>query len=176
MLFRMVGRYMHNPGKGHWQAVKWILRYIHNTVDVGLVFKHGSSQWVEGYCDSDYAGDLDKRRSTTGYFFTMEKALVSWKSTLQSTTTLLTTEADQSAIHLAKNQVYHARTKHIDVQYHFIREILEEGGVRIQKVHTSKNPVDMLTKVLAGIKFNYCLDLINVVKSLGWFVDSTKDG
>ncbi|GJS90686.1 FAR1-related sequence 5-like protein [Tanacetum coccineum] len=54
----------------------------------------------------------------------------------------------------AKNQVYHARTKHIDVQYHFIRVILEEGRVRIQKLHTSKNPADMLTKVLAEIKFN----------------------
>nr|GEY75482.1 protein kinase-like domain, phloem protein 2-like protein [Tanacetum cinerariifolium] len=39
----------------------------------------------------------------------------------------------QSAIHLVNNQVYHARTKHIDVRYHFIREILKEGGVRIQK-------------------------------------------
>nr|GEV28277.1 retrovirus-related Pol polyprotein from transposon TNT 1-94 [Tanacetum cinerariifolium] len=73
----MVSRYMHNPGKGHWQAVKWILRYIHNTVDVGLVFEHGSSQWVEGYCDSDYAGDLDKRRSTICYIFTLAKAPVS---------------------------------------------------------------------------------------------------
>nr|GEY09800.1 retrovirus-related Pol polyprotein from transposon TNT 1-94 [Tanacetum cinerariifolium] len=192
-------RYMHNPRKGHWQAVKWILRYIHNTVDVGIVFEHVSSQWVEGYCNSDYARDLDKRRSTKGYVFTMAKALVSWKSTLQSTTALSTTEAEymamietvkeaiwlqgllgelgikqrfvtmhsdsQSALHLVKNQVYHARTKHIDVRYHFIREILEEGEVRIQKIHISKNPADMLTKVVAGIKFTYCLDLINVVKT-----------
>nr|GEZ42848.1 retrovirus-related Pol polyprotein from transposon TNT 1-94 [Tanacetum cinerariifolium] len=42
-----------------------------------------------------------------------------------------------SAIHLANNQVYHARTN-IDVRYHYIQEILEEGGVRIQKIHTSK--------------------------------------
>nr|GEV96682.1 retrovirus-related Pol polyprotein from transposon TNT 1-94 [Tanacetum cinerariifolium] len=167
--------------------------------DVGLVFEHESSQWIEGYCDSDYAGDLDKRRSTTCYVFTLAKAPVSWKSTLQSTTALSTTEADymamteavkeaiwlqgllgehgikqkfvtmhsdsQSAIHLAKNQVYHARTKHINAWYHSIREILEEGGARIQKIHTSKNPTDMLTKVVAGIKFNYCLDLINVVKT-----------
>ncbi|GJR88938.1 retrovirus-related pol polyprotein from transposon TNT 1-94 [Tanacetum coccineum] len=114
---------------------------------------------------------LDKRRSTTGYVFTLAKAPINWKSTLQSTTALSTTEAEYmamteaSAIHLAKNQVYHARTKHIDVRYHFIREILEEGEFRIQKIHTSKNPADMLTKVVAGIKFNYCLDLINVVKS-----------
>jgi ATP-binding cassette subfamily B (MDR/TAP) protein 1 len=35
----MVSRYMHDPGKGHWQAVKWILRYIHGTTDIGLKFE-----------------------------------------------------------------------------------------------------------------------------------------
>ena len=54
----VVSRYMHNPGKDHWQAVKWILRYIHNTVDVGLVFEKKDSQYLVGYCDSDYAGDI----------------------------------------------------------------------------------------------------------------------
>ena len=70
----------------------------------------------------------------------------------------------QSAIHLAKNQVYHARTKHIDVRYHFVREIIEEGGVLVQKIKTDDNPTDMLTKVVTTIKFNHCLDLINIAK------------
>ena len=70
----------------------------------------------------------------------------------------------QSAIHLAKNQVYHARTKHIDVRYHFLREIIEEGGVLVQKIKTYNNPADMLTKVVTTIKLNYCLDLINIEK------------
>ena len=194
-------RYMHDPGKEHWQAVKWILRYILKTEDVGLIFEQDKlgGQYVVGYCDSDYAGDLDKRRSTTGYVFTLAKAPVSWKSTLQSTVALSTTEAEymavteavkeaiwlqgllgdlgieqkhvkvhcdsQSAIHLAKNQVYHARTKHIDVRYHFVREILEEGGVIIQKIQTTENPADMMTKVVTAVKFQHCLDLINIVKN-----------
>ena len=70
----------------------------------------------------------------------------------------------QSAIHLAKNQVYHARTKHIDVRYHFVREIIEEGGVLVQKIKTDDNPADMLTKVVTTIKFNHCLNLIYIVK------------
>ena len=70
----------------------------------------------------------------------------------------------QSAIHLVKNQVYHARTKHIDVKYHFVREIIEEGGFLVQKIKTDDNPADMLTKVVTTIKFNHCLDLINVAK------------
>ena len=69
----------------------------------------------------------------------------------------------QSAIHLAKNQVYHARTKHIDVRYHFVREILEEGGVIIQKIPTTENPTDLLTKVVTAVKFKHCLDLVNIV-------------
>ena len=192
----IVSRYMHNPGKEHWQAVKWILRYILNTVDVGLTFQQ-DGQLIVGYCDSDYASDLDKRRSTTGYVFTLAKALMSWKSTLQSTVALSTTEAEymavteavkeaiwlqgllgelgvqqmhikvhcdsQSAIHLAKNQVYHARTKHIDVRYHFVREVLEEGGVEIQKIHTTENPADMLTKTVPVVKLHHCMSLTNIV-------------
>ncbi|KAE8701188.1 Detected protein of confused Function [Hibiscus syriacus] len=145
-------------------------------------------QCVVRYVDSDYAGDLDKRRSSTGYLFTLDKAPVSWKSTLQSMVALSTTEEEymavseavkeaiwlnglmedlgvvqsrislycesQSAIHLAKNQVYHSRTKHIDVRYHFVREIFEEGNILLQKIATSKNPTDIMTKVLATSNFD----------------------
>nr|XP_033509442.1 uncharacterized protein LOC117274302 [Nicotiana tomentosiformis] len=70
----------------------------------------------------------------------------------------------QSVIQLAKNQVYHARTKHIDVRYHFVRDIIEEGGVMVQKIRTTDNPADMLTKVVTAIKFQHCLNLINIVE------------
>jgi len=75
----MISRYMHDPGKGHWEAVKWILRYIKGTIDVELVFEKDSTgkQECVGYVDSDYARDLDKRWSTMGYVFTLSQALVS---------------------------------------------------------------------------------------------------
>ena len=69
----------------------------------------------------------------------------------------------QSAIHLAKNQVFHARAKHIDVRYHFVREILEEEEIVLQKIHTTENPADMLTKVVTRAKFEHCLDLVNIL-------------
>ncbi|KAH9800324.1 hypothetical protein KPL71_000620 [Citrus sinensis] len=67
----IVSRYMHNPGKGHWQAVKWILRYIKKTMDVDLLFERDDTlgQGVIGYVDSDYASNLDKRRSTTDFYW-----------------------------------------------------------------------------------------------------------
>ena len=79
----VVSRYRHDPGKGHWQAVKWVLRYLLKTVDVGLVFERDDTcdQYSVGFVDSDCASDLDKRQSTTGYVFTLSGALLSWKST-----------------------------------------------------------------------------------------------
>jgi len=53
-----------------------------------------------------------------------------------------------SVIHLTKNQVYHASTKHIDVRFHFVWEILEKGDIELQKIHTKENPADMRTKVV----------------------------
>ena len=55
-----------------------------------------------------------------------------------------------SAIYLTKNQVYHARMKHIDVRFHFVREILNEGDIELLNVHTKENPADMLTKMISG--------------------------
>ncbi|KAL0323637.1 UNVERIFIED_CONTAM: Retrovirus-related Pol polyprotein from transposon TNT 1-94 [Sesamum angustifolium] len=68
----------------------------------------------------------------------------------------------QSVLYLSKNQVYHARTKHIDMRYHKIRELIASGEIILQKVHTSENAADMLTKPLTVDKFNHCLDLLNV--------------
>ncbi|GKV50375.1 hypothetical protein SLEP1_g57082 [Rubroshorea leprosula] len=178
----VVSRYMANPGKGHWEAVKWILRYLRGTVDIGLVYDRSAnpSGNVVGFVNSDFAGDLDKRRSTTGYVFTLSGCAISWKATLQSTVALSTTEAEymaiteavkealwlkglvsdlgveqneimvfcdsQSAIHLTKNTMYHERTKHIQVRYHFVREVISNGDVLVEKISTDENPADMMTK------------------------------
>ncbi|WMV36884.1 hypothetical protein MTR67_030269 [Solanum verrucosum] len=93
----LVSRYMTNPGKKHWEAVKWILRYLKGASDVGLTFRKSEGISVLGYVDSDNAGDLDRRRSTTGYIFTFVGSVVSWKSALQSIVSLSTTEAEYMA-------------------------------------------------------------------------------
>ncbi|KAH9766026.1 Integrase catalytic domain-containing protein [Citrus sinensis] len=181
-----VSRYMANPGGEHWIAVKRILRYIRGTSDVALCYG-GSEFTVKGYVDSDFAGDLDKRKSTTGYVFTFAGAAVSWVSKLQTVVALSTTEAEymaatqackeaiwiqrlleelghkqqkipvfcdsQSALHIARNPAFHSRTKHIGVQYHFVREVVEDGSVDLQKIHTKENLADVLTKPINTDKF-----------------------
>ena len=68
-----------------------------------------------------------------------------------------------SAIYLANNQVYHVRTKHNDVRYHFVWEILDEGDIELQKIHTKENSGDMLTKVVSGVKFAHCNKLLHIL-------------
>ena len=62
--------------------------------------------------------------------------------------------ANQSAIFLAKNQTCHAQMKHIDVKYHYVREIIESGVVLLRKIDIKDNPSDMLTKVVLELSFN----------------------
>ncbi|KAG8473168.1 hypothetical protein CXB51_035114 [Gossypium anomalum] len=151
---------------------------------------------VIGYVDADFAGDLDRRRSLTGYVFTIGVCAISWKATLQTTVALSTTEAEymaiteackeviwlkglfselnedlqistvfcdsQSVIFLTKDQMFHERTKHIDVRYHFVRDIIARGDIVLSKISSHENPADMMTKSLLITKFEHCLDLVGV--------------
>lgn len=69
-----------------------------------------------------------------------------------------------SAICLAKHQMYHERSKHIDVRLHFVRDEIEKGVVKVSKVSTEENAADMLTKALPASKFKHCLKLVNMVE------------
>jgi hypothetical protein len=177
--------------------VKWIFRYLKGTVEHEILFSRQlETNLVVGYVDANYAGEVDDRRSTTGYVFTLSRGPICWKSTLQSIVVMSTIEAkymavaeaakealwlkglvkelglnqdgvqmhcdSQSAICLAKNQVYHARTKHIDVRFHKIKELIVIGDIVLEKVHTLENAADMLTKLVTTAKFKHCLDLVNV--------------
>jgi hypothetical protein len=62
----------------------------------------------------------------------------------------------QGSIYLAKNQVYHARTKHIEVRFHRIRKLVFSGEMLQEKVHTFENTIDMLIKSITTNKFKHC--------------------
>jgi hypothetical protein len=77
----LVSRYIANPDKEHWNVVKWIFRYLRVTSNVCLQFSR-TRKGLVGYVDSDFAADLDKKRSLTGYVFTSGGCAVSWRSCL----------------------------------------------------------------------------------------------
>jgi hypothetical protein len=62
----------------------------------------------------------------------------------------------ESVIHLAKNPTFHSKTKHIQIRYHFMRSVLEDGQLKLENIHTSLNHVDMLKKGVTREKLNSC--------------------
>eukprot|EP00253_Pinus_taeda_P029660 PITA_29660 len=68
----------------------------------------------------------------------------------------------QSAIFLAKNPSYHSNTKHIDVEYHFVRDMIEDKKVLLVKVDTLKNITDALKKYVSSEKFSWCRETMGV--------------
>ena len=69
----------------------------------------------------------------------------------------------QRAIQVCKNLVFHEKTKHVVVIYHFIKETISLRVVKLEKISTIDNPANMATKVLPVSKFRYCLDLVQVI-------------
>ena len=85
----VVSRFLSNPGKKHWEAVKMILRYLCGTKNKCLCLGGGNVSIV-GYTDSDYAGCSDSRKSTSGYIFSLWE--VSYLGDLVSKNALLIRE------------------------------------------------------------------------------------
>ena len=183
-------RFMSNPGKGHWNAAKRVLRYLKGTQNLGIKFSgrgSGSTPTLVGYSDSDFANDPDTRRSVTGNVVFLFGGPISWSSKLQRTVALSTAEAEymalteickemiwlrrllkdiewdqsvplvlednQSTISISKNDIYHHRTKHIDIRYHFTRDCVENGDIELRHCKTEHMVADMLTKPLPRQRF-----------------------
>ena len=150
-----------------------------------------------GFTDSDYAGDQDDRRSTSGYVFMLGTGAVSWSSKKQPIVTLSTTEAEfvaatacacqaiwlkklleelqfkedkptliycdnSSATKLSKNPVLHGRSKHIDVKYHFLRDLTNDGVINLVYCRSEDQVADIQTKPLKLATFVKLRGLLGV--------------
>jgi hypothetical protein len=192
-----LSQFNHNPGKAHWIAVKRVFRYLKGSTDVKLEFDKNKDNKIIGFCDADWASNVDDRRSVTGYLFVHCGGPISWTSKRQPTVALSTMEAEymamsfavqeamwiralakefnietncpeeaihvfcdsQSAISLASTSAYHAKSKHIDVKYHFVREKINDKIVKLNYINTKEMPADFLTKSLNLKKFKNCCEL-----------------
>jgi hypothetical protein len=102
----VVSRYMENLGKEHCEAVKWVLWYLRGTTDYYITY-NGGCELVCGYANSDFAGDLDNRRSTLGYVFTLAGGAISWISKIQNIVSLSTIDVEYVASsHACKDAVW----------------------------------------------------------------------
>ncbi|KAL5724118.1 hypothetical protein ACHQM5_007419 [Ranunculus cassubicifolius] len=193
----LISRYMDCPTAMHLHAAKRILRYLQGTKHFGILYQRGTKAELVGYTDSDYAGDPDDRKRTSGYVFMLGEAVVSWSSKKQPLVTLSTTEAEfvaaascacqaiwlrrvltelfccpqgptliycdnSSAIKLTRNPVLHGRSKHIDVRYHFLRDLNNEGVIDVVYCPTGDQIADIFTKPLKPPQFAKLRALLGV--------------
>lgn len=94
----VLSRFSNNPGKPHWEAVKRVMRYLKGTINKALVYQKQANDSIRGYCDADWAGDVDDRQSTTGYVFIFQSAAITWVTKKQKTVALSSTEAEFMSI------------------------------------------------------------------------------
>nr|ABN08974.1 gag-pol polyprotein, putative [Medicago truncatula] len=151
-------RYQAEPKMSHLAQVKRILKYVNGTTDYGVLYSHSNNSQLIGYCDADWAGSADDRKSTSGGCFFLGNNLVSWFSKKQNSVSLSTAEAEYIAAESSCSQLVwmkqmleeydHSRTKHIDIRHHFIRDLVEDKVVTLEHVATEEQLADIFTKAL----------------------------
>lgn len=190
-------QHLGRPIQRHWDAVVHVFRYLCGRVNLGITYSALKTLTMTGlksfdcpvsHCHSDGAGDRDTRRSTTGYFFTLAGGAVTWKSRLQPTVALSSTEAESGAvteagqellwlcnmmerfglkdenpttlesnnmggIHLTSKSIFHGRTKHVEIQYHWVRKVVSQGSIKLKHCLTQDMMHDVLTKSLGKAQF-----------------------
>jgi hypothetical protein len=145
------------------------MRYLKGTLDFGLYYTIDHDFRLVGYTDSDWAGSVSDRKSTSRCCFSLELAVTSWQSRKQSSIALSTTKAEyiaacsasceaiwlrklltglfdleteatvilcdnQSCIKMTENLVFHDKSKHIEIRYHYIRDMVQTGTAKLQYV------------------------------------------
>ena len=98
----VLSRFMSCPEEDHMRAAKGVLRYLRGTTRLGVVY--GGSEPLQGFVDADWAGDIDGRRSTTGFVFTCNGGPIAWASKRQSTVATSTAEAEYVAAAMATKE------------------------------------------------------------------------
>nr|GEX81768.1 putative ribonuclease H-like domain-containing protein [Tanacetum cinerariifolium] len=152
----VVSQFMHQPQISHMKAVLRIIRCLKGTPGHGVLFKANGHLETQVYTDADWAGDKGNRRSTSGYFTLVGGNLVTWRSKKQkvllseigyhSTQTSKIMCDNKAAIQNFENPFQHDRTKHIEVDRHFIKEKIENGIIELPFVRSKDQLADILTK------------------------------
>jgi hypothetical protein len=136
-----LSRFLEYPGTEHWKAGKRVLRYLKGTQNHGIMFTSKGQQKLIGYSDSDYAGDIEDRKSTGGYVFMLDGA-ISWMSKKQSSVAQSTMEAEYYALAEAVKEAIWLRnlSKEMDYEQEEATLIYEDNQGTIKFTSNSIEP------------------------------------
>ncbi|XP_071719047.1 uncharacterized mitochondrial protein AtMg00810-like [Rutidosis leptorrhynchoides] len=188
-LVQQICLFMDDPREPHMAALRWIIRYVQGTLDLGLQLFSSSTSSLVAYSDADWAGCPSTRRSTSGYCVFLGNNLLSWSSKRQHTPSRSSTEVEYrvvanavaetrwirnllrelhcplstvtlvycdnvSAVYMSENPVQHQRTKHIEIDIHFVKDLVLKGHVRVLHVPSRYQFADIFTKGLPTALFD----------------------
>ncbi|XP_057775517.1 uncharacterized mitochondrial protein AtMg00810-like [Salvia miltiorrhiza] len=187
-----LSQYLQTPTENQWKACKRLLRYLKGTLHYSLTFSPSSYLHLKVFSDADWAGSIEDRKSTGGFFVFHGSNLLSWSSKKQNVVFRSSTESEyrslanssaevtwiQSLLHelgfpiphtpiiwcdnksaaaIASNPVLHVRTKHIEIDTHFVRDNVLKKELDVRYVPTEEQIADIFTKPLSISRFQYLI-------------------
>ncbi|GKA53516.1 ribonuclease H-like domain-containing protein [Tanacetum coccineum] len=169
--------FMHDPREPHFSALKRILRYVCGTLTCGLQLYASTTSSLVAYLDADWAGCPTTQRSTYGYAEAEYRGVANavaetcWlRNLLRELHTPLSTATivycdNVSAVYLSSNHVQNQRTKHIEIDIHFVRDLVTTGHIRVLHVPSRYQYADIFTKGLPTALFDEFRDSLSVRSS-----------
>jgi histone deacetylase 1/2 len=116
-----VCQYLHAPTTEHWTTAKRILRYVRDTLIVGITFTKSPTTLLSAFSDTNWTGSLDDKRSTSGFSVFVGPNLVSWSARKQATMSRSSTEAEYKALENATAELI------------WVEALLGELGVKLKE-------------------------------------------
>jgi hydrogenase maturation factor len=151
-----LARYMTNPRTHHWNAASHVLRYLKGTAHLGITFDGNvkdSLNTLYGFADSDYAGDKDAAKSTSGYIFFLNGGAISWRSKKQSVTAQSTAEAELISASMAAREATHLRLLLSELSYEQGQTTIFEDNQACIKI--AENPITSERTKHIKVKYFY---------------------
>ena len=195
-----LSQYLKTPTMDHWTTCKRVLRYLVGTPTLSLHFKPTSLLDLQAFTNAGWAGNLDDRKSTTGYCVLLGGNLISCFSKKQTVIARSSTESEYRAMasataeliwiqslvdelclpvikcptlwcdnvssaSLASNPVFHAQTKHIEVDLLFVRDRVLDRLLDVRYIPSDQQTADIFTKPLSIPQFEFLCNKLTLKKA-----------
>jgi len=151
-------RYQAEPKISHLTQVKRILKYINSTSDYGIMYSHSENSMLFGYCNADWAGSADDRKSTSGGCFFLGNNLISWFSKKQNCVSLSTVEVEYIAAGSSCSQL--VWMKQMLKEYNVEQNVLTLYCDNLSAINISKNPIQHSRRKHIDIRHHFIRDLV----------------